>query len=94
MCSECKHHIQALVSKSCLNVNQFISSAPGVLIVGVLVNLGLPTSRDAQRAVANATKAAEAAAMRAARLAAAVGEPYQAPSGISPDLSDIVLVSA
>lgn len=53
---------------------------------------GLPSSRDAQRAVANANKAAEAAAMRAARLAAAVGHPYTAPAGISLDLSDLLMV--
>lgn len=53
---------------------------------------GLPSSKDAQRAVANANKAAEAAAMRAARLAAAVGHPYNTPAGISLDLAGISMV--
>ncbi|KAK9862730.1 hypothetical protein WJX84_002760 [Apatococcus fuscideae] len=55
---------------------------------------GLPSSKDAQRTVTNASKVAEAAAMRAARLAAAVGQPYHAPPSISLDSSDITLEDA
>ena len=58
---------------------------------GSLHNAGLPSSRDAQRAVTSATKTAEAAAMRAARLAASVGQTFET-QGISLDLTDMPTV--